>query len=89
MSNELAAVSASQAHVAVSLKRAASALAWICVIGLLASLGLVIGRTYVGHSPSPYGVCYGALGRPIPCELASAVAAARSTNPGTPPAIHP
>ncbi len=39
-------------------------------LALLATLVVVIGRTYVGHSPGPYGVCYGNSGRAIPCAVA-------------------
>jgi hypothetical protein len=42
---------------------AATLLGWF----LLAAL---VGSLYVGHSPGPYGVCQGRLGRPVPCELA-------------------
>jgi hypothetical protein len=34
----------------------------ILVMGFLAS-------TYVGHSSSPYGTCYAASGRDIPCGV--------------------
>ena len=40
----------------------ATALGWI----LLAAL---IGSAYVGHSPSPYGVCQAPSGRSVPCSL--------------------
>jgi hypothetical protein len=41
---------------------AATMLGWLL-------LAVLIGSLYVGHSPSPYGVCQGRLGRPVPCEL--------------------
>jgi hypothetical protein len=41
---------------------AATLLGWLLLAGLIAS-------TYVGHSPSPYGACYAANGRSVPCEL--------------------
>lgn len=40
-------------------------------IALLVLLIVTIGRTYFGHSSSPYGVCYGTSGRSIPCALAA------------------
>jgi hypothetical protein len=40
----------------------AAVLGWLLVTA-------VVGSLYVGHSPSPYGVCQGRLGRPVPCEL--------------------
>ena len=41
----------------------------VIAILLLVLLVLVVGGTYVGHSPGPYGTCYGTSGRSIPCEL--------------------
>jgi hypothetical protein len=38
------------------------------VIGWLLFAALVA-RSYFGHSASPYGVCYAASGRSVPCEL--------------------
>jgi hypothetical protein len=35
-------------------------LAWLILAGLIAS-------SYVGHSTSPYGVCYSTAGRSVPC----------------------
>jgi hypothetical protein len=43
--------------------RIATIVLLMVVIGLLAS-------TYIGHATSPYGVCYGASGRSIPCAIA-------------------
>lgn len=37
--------------------------------GVLLLAGLFVSQ-YVGHSSSPYGVCYAASGRSVPCELA-------------------
>lgn len=39
-------------------------------IALLGTMMFAIARTYVGHSPGPYGVCYGTSGRSIPCAVA-------------------
>ena len=47
---------------------------------LLAFALALLGHTYVGHSTSPYGVCYGASGRSVPC----AVTASRGV-PKSPP----
>ena len=41
---------------------AAAVLGW-------ALLAVLIGSMYVGHSPSPYGVCQAPSGRSIPCSL--------------------
>ena len=41
----------------------------VIAIVLLVLLVLVVGGTYIGHSPGPYGTCYGTSGRSIPCEL--------------------
>jgi hypothetical protein len=30
-------------------------------------LAAAIGLSYLGHSSSPYGVCYGRSGRSVPC----------------------
>jgi hypothetical protein len=38
----------------------ATVLGWLLLAGLIAA-------SYVGHSPSPYGVCYSARGRSVPC----------------------
>ena len=43
----------------------------IVAIVLFAGLIVFLGGTYFGHAPGPYGVCYGASGRPIPCALSS------------------
>lgn len=48
----------------------------VLALVLLALVLAVLGQTYIGHSPSPYGVCYGTSGRPIPCAVA---ASGRST----------
>jgi hypothetical protein len=42
---------------------ALTVLAWLVLAAL-------IGSTYVGHSPGPYGVCYAASGRSVPCDVA-------------------
>jgi hypothetical protein len=39
------------------------------VLIVLALVIATLGRTYVGHSPGPYGVCYGSSGRSIPCGI--------------------
>jgi hypothetical protein len=41
----------------------ATVLGWLLLAGTIAS-------SYIGHSTSPYGVCYAASGRSVPCELA-------------------
>ena len=48
--------------------------ALLTALGLAALLALVtaIASTYIGHSPGPYGVCYGASGRSIPCAVSTA-----------------
>ena len=33
------------------------------------ALATLLGFTYFGHSPSPYGACYSSSGRSIPCAL--------------------
>ena len=38
----------------------ATVLGWITLAGLIAA-------SYVGHSASPYGVCYSTSGRGVPC----------------------
>jgi len=43
----------------------------ILALVLLALVIALLGHTYVGHSPSPYGVCYGGSGRSIPCAVAA------------------
>lgn len=40
-------------------------------IVLLVALAVTIARAYIGHSPGPYGTCYGSSGRSIPCEVLS------------------
>jgi hypothetical protein len=40
-----------------------TALGWLLVAG-------VIGFSYLGHSSSPYGVCYASSGRSVPCAVA-------------------
>ena len=40
---------------------ASTAIAWIVLAGLIAA-------SYVGHAPSPYGVCPGATGRGVACR---------------------
>jgi hypothetical protein len=44
--------------------------ATLTLVALLAFLA-ALGKTYVGHGSSPYGVCYGPTGRSVPCEVAS------------------
>lgn len=46
-----------------------SVLACLTVLGWLLLAG-IIASSYIGHSSSPYGVCYAASGRRVPCELA-------------------
>ena len=41
-------------------------LAVLTVLGWLAVAALV-GASYLGHSPGPYGVCYASSGRSVPC----------------------
>jgi hypothetical protein len=43
------------------------ATALVLLLGLV--LMTALASTYFGHSPSPYGVCYGSSGRPIPCAV--------------------
>jgi hypothetical protein len=45
------------------LAASAAILGWLLLAGVIAS-------QYVGHSSSPYGVCYAASGRSVPCEVA-------------------
>ena len=40
----------------------ATVLGWLLVAAMIAS-------RYVGHSTSPYGVCYARSGRSVPCDL--------------------
>jgi hypothetical protein len=40
----------------------AAVLGWLLVAAVIAS-------RFVGHSSSPYGVCYAASGRSVPCAL--------------------
>ncbi len=42
----------------------------VVAIILFALLAAVLGQTFIGHSTSPYGVCYGPSGRSIPCGVA-------------------
>lgn len=44
------------------LGEVATAVGWIV-------LALAIGSLFVGHSSSPYGVCYAASGRSVPCAV--------------------
>ena len=37
-----------------------SVIGWVLLVAL-------VGATYVGHSPGPYGVCYASSGRSVPC----------------------
>jgi hypothetical protein len=46
-----------------NVRACATVLGWLLLAGMIAS-------AYVGHSSSPYGVCYAASGRSVPCELA-------------------
>jgi len=39
-------------------------------IALFVALLALIASTYIGHSPSPYGMCFGSTGRTIPCAVA-------------------
>ena len=36
---------------------------------LVVFLAVLIARSYFGHSPGPYGACYAASGRSIPCAV--------------------
>ncbi|HEY2067479.1 MAG TPA: hypothetical protein VGG84_16100 [Gemmatimonadaceae bacterium] len=47
------------------LAAGAAVLAWL-------ALAAVIASSYLGHSNSPYGVCYNAAGRSVPCAAAAA-----------------
>jgi hypothetical protein len=47
---------------AVRLVELVTILGWILLAG-------VVGSWYVGHSTSPYGACYAASGRQVPCRL--------------------
>jgi hypothetical protein len=51
------------AHGRERLAASATILGWLLLAGVIAS-------QYVGHSSSPYGVCYAGSGRSVPCELA-------------------
>src|SRR6266571_5794130 len=44
---------------------------WAIAATLALLLGVVaaLSTTYVGHSSSPYGVCYASSGRAIPCDV--------------------
>lgn len=44
------------------LSEVVTAIGWIL-------LALAIGFLFVGHSSSPYGVCYAASGRSVPCTV--------------------
>ena len=35
---------------------------------VLILVAVTIARSYFGESSSPYGVCYAASGRPVPCD---------------------
>ena len=43
------------------------AIAVVLFFGLM--LMAVLGSTYVGHSSSPYGDCFGPSGRTVPCAI--------------------
>ena len=49
-------------RVSETVARVAAIVVLVIVVGLLAS-------TYIGHSSSPYGVCYGRSGRSVPCVI--------------------
>jgi hypothetical protein len=51
-----------------TVERARTAIAAATVLGWLLVAAL-IGSIYVGHSPSPYGVCQAPSGRSVPCSL--------------------
>jgi hypothetical protein len=38
------------------------------VLFLLVTFAALIAQTYLGDSTSPYGTCYAASGRTVPCE---------------------
>ena len=44
------------------LVKVATIVGWILVVA-------VIGGSYIGHASSPYGVCYAASGRSVPCTV--------------------
>jgi hypothetical protein len=50
-------------------QRPSRVVAAVTVLGWLL-LAALIGSAYVGHSPGPYGVCYAASGRSVPCDVA-------------------
>jgi hypothetical protein len=50
-------------------QRPTRVVAAVTVLGWLL-LAALIGSAYVGHSPGPYGVCYAASGRSVPCDVA-------------------
>ena len=40
----------------------------ILVLALFLAIIALFARTYIGDSPSPYGTCYAASGRAVPCK---------------------
>ncbi|MEX2153269.1 MAG: hypothetical protein WD825_08010 [Gemmatimonadaceae bacterium] len=54
----------------VSLSRAVRWMPTVLTWALLLAVVLVLGWSYLANpQPSPYGMCYAARGRPMPCEL--------------------
>jgi len=45
-------------------------IARLLAMGALLLLAGFLLSTYVGHAPGPYGACYAASGRAVPCDLA-------------------
>ena len=53
-------------RIETSPRRAARVIEVAVALGWLLLAG-VIGRSYLGESASPYGVCYAPSGRSVPC----------------------
>ncbi len=60
-----------------NLSTVPSRVATALVLFLGVVLMTALASTYFGHASSPYGVCYGSSGRPVPCAV---VARARVTH---------
>jgi len=43
------------------------------------ALAAAIGATYFGHSPGPYGNCFGPSGRPVPCTIVARTLTAKDS----------
>jgi hypothetical protein len=50
-------------------RRSSRVVALVTVLGWILSAAL-IASAYLGHSPGPYGACYAASGRSVPCDVA-------------------